>query len=86
MDAFLARFNSGKIIGLIIPLAGMLTGILIAVPAIVAEAWQKTRQAEIEATLKRDMLDRGMSAEDIERVISASAKKNRRHAAWAPKC
>ena len=34
--------------------------------------WRLHRRTEIEAALKQDMLDRGMSAEDIERVMRAS--------------
>ena len=32
------------------------------------------RKAELEATLKQQMLDRGMSAAEIKEVLSASAK------------
>jgi hypothetical protein len=33
--------------------------------------WRLHRRTETEAVLKQDMLNRGMSAEDIERVIKA---------------
>ena len=49
-----------------------IAGAIIAVTAIVAVQWRKVRQADFEASLKHDMLNRGMSAEDIERVIKAS--------------
>ena len=39
----------------------------------VVDYLQKTHQAEIDATLKRDMLERGMSAEDIKTVLEASS-------------
>jgi hypothetical protein len=32
--------------------------------------WRLHRRAEMEAVLKKQMLDRGMSADEIERVIS----------------
>jgi hypothetical protein len=35
--------------------------------------WRLHRRTELEAALKQDMLNRGMSAEDIERVLRASA-------------
>jgi hypothetical protein len=35
--------------------------------------WRRVRQAEIEAALKQEMLGRGMSVEDIERVLKASS-------------
>jgi hypothetical protein len=46
---------------------------VIAVGCTVAVQRQKAQQAKIEATLKRDMLDRGMSADEIAKVINASA-------------
>jgi len=39
----------------------------------IAYYWAKVRRAEIDAALKHDMLQRGMGAEDIERVLRASA-------------
>src|SRR5262249_17531448 len=35
--------------------------------------WRRVRQLDVEGSLKQDMLQRGMSAEDIERVIRATA-------------
>jgi uncharacterized membrane protein YciS (DUF1049 family) len=35
--------------------------------------WRKIRIAEMEATLKQQMLDRGMSADEIVRVLSTSS-------------
>jgi hypothetical protein len=57
---------------LMIPILPMLCGTLIAIIAIISHAWRKHRQSEMEMALKQDMLNRGMSAEDIERVIVAS--------------
>jgi hypothetical protein len=37
----------------------------------VAVQWRKARQAEVEAGLKAQMIERGMSAEEIERVIQS---------------
>jgi hypothetical protein len=34
--------------------------------------WRKARQAQIEADLKREMLQKGMPASEIERVLKAS--------------
>jgi hypothetical protein len=36
--------------------------------------WRKVREAEQTAALKQSMIERGMSAEDIERVLNAGAK------------
>ena len=45
--------------------------VLICVVPTIAHYWWKIRQAEIEATLKRDMLDRGLSVEEMERILAA---------------
>src|SRR5262245_30349422 len=38
---------------------------------------RKTRVAEIEAALKRDMLERGMTPEQIKMVVEATATRKR---------
>ena len=61
--------------------------VLMSVVPTIAHFWWKIRQAEIEATLKRDMLDRGLSVEEIERILAAgmgeSAKKQYHQSAAA---
>ena len=43
--------------------------------------WHKTRKAEMDADLKMRMLEMGMSATDIEKVLNAeSPKSGKRHA------
>jgi hypothetical protein len=46
----------------------------------IAHAWQKVRRAEQEAALKQDMLQRGLSVDEIERVLRATAKQPETHA------
>jgi hypothetical protein len=41
--------------------------------AILASQWRRVRVTEAETALKQQMLDRGMPAAEIERVIKASA-------------
>jgi hypothetical protein len=48
-----------------ITIIAVVPGVTIAL----AKAWCKNRQAEMDATLKMKMLEMGMSAEDIERVL-----------------
>ena len=45
---------------------------LVAIVAIVATQWSKVRRAELDTALKHDMLQRGMGADEIERVLRAS--------------
>jgi hypothetical protein len=47
----------------------------VPIVAIVAEAWRKVEQARSQNDLKRSMVERGMSANDIERVIAAQPPK-----------
>jgi hypothetical protein len=41
--------------------------------ALITDYLRRSRQAEIDAALKQDMLDRGMSAADIKTVLEASS-------------
>ncbi len=47
--------------------------LMIVVPAI-ARYWWRIRQSEIDASLKHEMLERGMSAEEIQKVLAASTR------------
>ena len=44
---------------------------LVVLGVVIANQWRKIRQAEIQAALKHDMLERGMSAEQIKLVLEA---------------
>jgi hypothetical protein len=44
--------------------------ILTTVAATVAQAWQKVRKAQVDAALKQEMLQRGLSVEEIARVLN----------------
>ncbi len=46
---------------------------MIVVPAI-ARYWWRIRQSEIDASLKHEMLERGMSAGEIQKVLTASTR------------
>ena len=47
--------------------------VLILVIPWLAYYWWKIRQAELDASLKQEMLQRGMSAEEIQTVLTASS-------------
>jgi uncharacterized membrane protein YciS (DUF1049 family) len=60
---------------------GVLFIIGVTIFAVVAVCqWRKVRVAEIEATLKQQMLDRGMSADEIVRVLAATSDGHSRMA------
>ena len=65
------RLNGGEFIGLV-AVAG---GLVIAVIAIIASYWRSVRVAEIEGSLKQQMLDKGMTAADIEKVLNAGSNR-----------
>ena len=72
----LSRFEPGEFIGLVAVGGGLLCGLV----AIFMGIWHEHRKAEINGALKQDMLNRGMSAEDIRTVLEAgthmSSKRN----------
>ncbi len=54
-----------------LPQLPIIMGCLIPIVAIVGNFWYKAHKHKNDHDLKRRMLERGMSAEEIERVISA---------------
>ena len=69
MSEFLAKFSSGELIGFV----GVIGGLLVAAIGILATQWRHVRVAELEAGIKQQMLDKGMSAAEIEQVMNAGA-------------
>jgi len=70
----LSRFNFGELMGFLTVGGGLLMGLV----AIVGSFWTDVRKKEIAAALKQDMLNRGMSAEEIRTVIDAGTKRSRK--------
>jgi hypothetical protein len=71
MTDFLSRVDGGELIAIIAVGGGMLIGLL----SIAAGVWHKVRSEQITADLKKDMLDRGMSADEIKMVLEAGPRK-----------
>ena len=53
----------------IVPVAAIVLGILWLIIYSIMEEWRKVRIAEQNAILKKEMLERGFSADDIVRVM-----------------
>jgi hypothetical protein len=51
-------------------------GLLIGLVAVLGGIWSDVRKREIAAGLKHDMLNRGMSAEEIRTVVDAGTKRS----------
>jgi hypothetical protein len=58
---------------LILTLAGCITGLIISLAGILYAALDAAHRRRTEANLKREMLDRGMSVDEIVKVIEAVA-------------
>jgi hypothetical protein len=58
---------------LIVPVLALVGGTIVFTVWILAHYWKRARQIDIESSLKQDMLNRGLSAGDIERVLWASS-------------
>jgi hypothetical protein len=70
MSEVLAKFDAGDLLGLV---AIVLTAVCGIVGILFAFYWQSqvTRRSEVTAALKQDMLNRGLSAEEIRAVLEA---------------
>jgi hypothetical protein len=42
------------------------------------DEWRRLKTNEIDASLKQQMLDKGMGADEIERVLRASSRSGRK--------
>lgn len=67
MTEFFSRFSGGELIGLF-AVGG---GLLFAAISVIATQWSRVRVTESESVLKQLMLDKGMSAAEIEQVMKA---------------
>jgi hypothetical protein len=65
--------NTGEWIGLIV-LASVVGGLIIGAIAVVTEYFRGRERDEMDATIKLEMLQRGMSAEEIIKVLQASSE------------
>ena len=78
MFDWLSQQSAGQLIGL----TAVVMGPLIAITAVIGGAWARVRRvelqahlAETEAVLKQQMIERGMSADEIVRVLDAGQGK-----------
>ncbi len=51
--------------------------VIVAVVRSFTDSWRKVREAEQTAALKQSMVDKGMSAADIERILNAGQPPSR---------
>jgi hypothetical protein len=68
----LSNMNYGQLMGFVALTGGLLIGLV----AVAGGLWLENRKVEIAAGLKHDMLDRGMSAEEIRLVLDARKRRS----------
>ena len=74
MYELLSKMEPGQLIGLVAVVGGLVCGIV----AIVMGVGLEVRRVELAAALKKDMLERGMTAEGIRIVMEAGSKNSQR--------
>ena len=67
MYEYLSRFSPWEMITLV----SIVGGLFVIIFAVAGDVWQRVRKVELETKLKQDMLDRGMSADEIRTVLDA---------------
>jgi hypothetical protein len=87
MTDVLSKFDSGDLIGLVavagVVLCGLVCGTLGIILGFYTKA-QEARQTELMCALKQDMLNRGMSADEIRTVLDAGSRASRNAADGRP--
>lgn len=89
LTEFLSRFDGGELIGVIALAGGMIVGTILGSMGILLGFYvqrQELRRAEILAALKQDMLNRGMSAEEICMVLEAGSNTSGKVLSSHPPC
>jgi hypothetical protein len=58
-----------------IPIVAIVSGCSVGICATISASWRRIRQAEINAALQHKMLEQGMSADDIKKVLEAGSQE-----------
>ena len=77
MTPLVADIDVAMILGIVVPIGSLLAVIM---TAILTNHYRKLQRDDMEATLKMEMIQRGMPAEEIERVLAARIGRESRHA------
>jgi hypothetical protein len=78
MSDLLSKLNGGELLGLcgiLLGLVAIVGSITVAITKVVAAHYRRTQLDEMEATLKMEMIQRGMSAAEIKQVLEAKMGK-----------
>jgi hypothetical protein len=84
------ELDSGRRFSLIVVVVGCATGVLCTLLGCISSTINSIHHRRVEADMKREMIDRGMSADEIAKVIEAAMPPEdatqRWIASWAKKC
>jgi len=69
--------DEGILLGAILGSLALLGGTVIAVASVIAVNWRMVRQTEDNNALKQSMLDMGMPADEIAKVVGATPERQR---------
>ena len=72
MVELLSKFSSGELIAIVAIVGGLICGTIV----MIGEYWHEFGKPSCKRELKQDMLDRGMSADEIRMVLEAGTKKS----------
>ena len=72
VSGFLEGFDGDQRFVLTIIGMGCVTLVSTVLVSVLLTCWHKLKSDQVEADLKRDMLDRGMTADEIQKVIEAT--------------
>jgi len=70
-----AGISGGEVIPIVVVSTAMGGWMIVSVVKLLSDNWRKAKESEHLAILKQQMLDRGMSAEEIALVVNAGASK-----------
>lgn len=74
MNELFSKLDGGEILGLfgiMLGLIALLGGLGVGFAKVMSEHYRKSQLDEMEATLKMEMIQRGMSADEISKVLEA---------------
>lgn len=68
--------DPGIMLGAILGSLALISGAVVSVAAVIAVNWRIVRQTEDNNALKQSMLDMGMTADEITKVIGATPERH----------
>ncbi len=74
MNELFSKLNGGEILGLfgiMLGLIALVGGLAVGFAIVISEHYRKSQRDEMEATLKMEMIQRGMSGDEIAKVLDA---------------